>query len=106
MNDQTIINKTINWSLQGNSRLDLIGLIRTHTGKKLTNIEIDDLIQRSKQVLAESVSTDSNQIINIHVGYYERLYKYFYSISHVDGCNKAMAAKEKLLGMTGGGTKI
>jgi hypothetical protein len=67
MKDQLIISNIINWSLAGNSRSDLISLVRIHSDKKLTNVEVDELIQHSKKALQESVSTDVQQTINLLV---------------------------------------
>jgi len=101
-----LIKKIINWSLAGNGRTDIIDLVRSHSLEHITNAECDHLIKQSKQVLEQTVSKDAQQTVTIHTGWYEQIYKYFHSISHVDGQNKSMAGKERLLGMTGGGSKV
>ena len=44
------------------------------------------------------VETDPEKVAIVHLGHYEKIYAYFKSIGYVQGMNKAMKAKERLLG--------
>lgn len=96
-----LINKIMNWSLTGCSRTEIIELAKLHSTDSLTNVECDELIRQSKELLKQTSSTDIRQQVNIHAGWYEDIYKYFNNILQTEGMNKSMAGKERLLGLTG-----
>lgn len=97
-----LVKKIINFSLAGNSRLDIVALIKQHSLDHLTDLECTRLISKSKEALKQTVSIDLKQVITIHVNWYEDIYKYYNAILHTEGMNKSMQGKERLLGLVGG----
>ena len=63
-----------------------------------TEDEISELIQQAFQRIAASYADQSPlKVITEHIAIYEEVYRYYRSINHPSGMNKAMEAKERLL---------
>lgn len=97
-----LISKVADLLLSGYSKTEIRTLLKFNAPLNiLSNVDFDALIEDGKKYLEETVSTDSKQIVTIHIGLYEEIYKYYKSIGHTEGANKAMRAKERLMGMIG-----
>ena len=107
MDHPDILLKITDWCLSGFSRTQIREMIRCNVSFEDYNTsQCDSLITSAKNLLQENVTDDLKQILGILILRYESIYFYYHSINCVDGMLKSMKAKERLLGLTGGGSKI
>ena len=90
----------IGWCLSGFGRTEIIQLIKVHSLVKISNADADDLLKQSKQMLERNTSVDLGQTINIHIGFYEKIFRFFDRLDHTQGVLRSMKGKERLLGLT------
>lgn len=85
--------------MKGYATGELIELVKLYSPVQLPNKDILKQIDSAKAHLEEITELDTQKIISIHLGWYEEMYRYFEEIKHVEGMNKVMKAKERLLGL-------
>lgn len=105
---QNIVDRIMYWICDdGKNKAQTKALIKAEL-PDATDDEIADLIQQAFTQLAEihSQQNDPVQIIRQHIEWYEQIYDYFHSINHAAGKNKALQAKERLLGILKEGNRV
>lgn len=101
-----LINKTIEWKCQGLTSSEIVENIILHAPLKITVSHAYRLLNLTEDRIHEFSKHDALTIISVHVGHYEKMYRYFNSIGHVKGMNAAMKAKERLLGLHRDANKV
>lgn len=64
----------------------------------ITPTTANNYIHRTRQEIVDTISTDIDSIIDVHIEIYENIYKYFTEVNNTQGALKALFQKEKLLG--------
>lgn len=93
-----IDNDIINAILTGDPQSTIVNGIR----KKHPNLVgemIESRYEHCFKLIVERTSLSAEEVINLHVIWYERLYKLFKILDHVPGQLAAMRQKEKILGL-------
>ena len=97
---EDMVAKTIEWIMQGISdKGQLNELIRQNSPETLSYQNAQKVITMATTTLEEISKQTAAEVIPIHVEKYEKIYRYFYDLDIVNGQNKAMKAKEKLIGL-------
>ncbi len=94
-----ITNAVIEMLLKGTKRSEILVMIDEISPVKLTDSEIIQIYESGIKFLEKNVEMDILKVAKLHVINYEEMYKYFDSIGNVEGKNKCMKAKERLLGI-------
>jgi hypothetical protein len=98
---EQMVGKIFSWIIDDNktNKGELVVLIKSHAPKKLGDTQCLNLINYAVARMEEIGRQEAQVVIALHVEWYEYIYKYFDEIGHAQGANKAMKAKEELLGI-------
>ncbi len=99
---QNLLNDVVGWIVSGKAKGEVQSLIKANSPIKLNKQDVDELIEKAKSVIEEITKEGPGEVIKKHVAIYEHIYAYFESINHVQGMNKALKAKERLVGVSKG----
>lgn len=85
--------------MQGQSTSDIIDLVKIYSPVPLSEREVKSKINDARMHLSEMAEMGSQKIVAVHLCWYEQMFQYFHEIQHVEGMNRVMKAKERLLGL-------
>lgn len=88
----------IEYIILGYSQSEIFGKIKLHYSKLKTST-ITSCYNRCKKIISDRVSTDVMEVVDLHVKWYEQLYRKFDSLDCLSGKNIALKQKEKILGL-------
>ena len=94
---EQLIDDIQEWIISGVSRGDVRKKLMDD--QKINQQDADLLIEESMTRIAENVLQDPKVVIADHIKKYEEIFAYFKKVGYVQGMNKALKAKEKLLGI-------
>jgi hypothetical protein len=108
---EELVTKIIGWICDGFTdkdeeegtvdKIKLKRLVIRNAPVELTDNDATELIRFAFERLGEITMQDAPVVISVHIENYERIYEYFKRIGHTQGVNKALKAKEALLGVLG-----
>lgn len=96
---ETMATMIIEWILEGHTNHRINELIVERSPVELLPTNVNTLFNYALAVLQDMSQKDAPKIVAIHVGMYERIYKYFNEIDFTKGMLAAMKGKETLLGL-------
>lgn len=97
INLERITFNTIESVLDGRSRKEIVDNLEIELkDRNLANTCYNKALDYFKSRIV--IKDDLDTIVNAHIAYYEKIYRYFDSIGYTTGRNKALLHKEKLLG--------
>lgn len=96
---ESILYKIMDWIISGTPKSAIIDMIRDELLPGASKSHAEELIQRSKDLMAETVTMDTDQVIKSHLSVYEQIYKWAEDAGETALANKAMKAKERLLSL-------
>jgi hypothetical protein len=99
--NENLVDNIIVWLCDQEMKKPQIKALLAQNRPSITHDESEALIDQAFENLAaiHNEHYSPQEVINDHVGKYERIYDFFSSIGHASGTNKAMQAKERLLGL-------
>ncbi|MBC7948982.1 MAG: hypothetical protein H7Y42_13945 [Chitinophagaceae bacterium] len=96
-----VIQMTADGMLDGKGRTELRAKIRREPAFEYSNDdECDTIIAQAKALLESTTSLDPRDIISNHILIYEEIFFYARSIGDAGLADKALKAKERLIGLT------
>lgn len=96
--NEMLLSKIFFWMAEGHSKGEIKKLIKSYL-PALSERNITNILDKAILKIEELSKQDIPVIVSLHLANYERIYEYFKSINHAQGMNKALRAKEKLLGL-------
>jgi hypothetical protein len=98
---ENLIDNIIVWLCDEEMKKPQVKALLAQYRPSITDDESEALIDQAFENLAtiHNEQYSPQEVIKDHVAKYERIYDFFNSIGHASGTNKAMQAKERLLGL-------
>ena len=98
-NTENILHKIMDWVIAGQPRSTIIEMIRDQFPIEVSKSHADELINRAKRLMEETVTVDHEQVIKSHLAVYEEIFSYANSVGETALANKALKSKERLLSL-------
>lgn len=96
---EELYQKVIEWSFAGISRAEIKQMVITSSPAKINENDAIKIIGHAMLRVSEISRQEASVVIANHVETYEKIYKWFESVDCASGVNKALQAKERLLGL-------
>lgn len=94
-----VYNMVIERLMLGVPRAEIIPIIHSMVTEKISEDKAIRLYMEAKEVLENEIIDDAPHIMDVHIGWYEKLYQRFMDLDFQPGMNKCMKLKEKLIGL-------